>query len=125
MLSVRQKTLMALVGLFFVIFGSFTLLQARLPRHKRGIFPGRAGSMQKGRQPLGRYSCIGTGGGFLVIGLGLTLVGFGVMKIEPAMLLLGSIPAILLMLGGVIADDLKKEPNQAPEPMPLKRHGSS
>jgi hypothetical protein len=112
---------MAFVGLFFLIFGSFTLLQARLPRHQRKIFPGRAGSLKKGRQPLGRYSCIGMGGGFFVIGLSLTLAGFGIVKIEPAMLLLGSIPPFLLMIAGVIADDLKKEPNQPTQPTPSGR----
>lgn len=99
------------LGLFFIALGGFALSQARLPRHKRKIVPGRGGWRRKGRQPLGRYSCISSGGSFLTAGVFIALTGFHVIEIEPAMLLLGSIPLFLIMIAGVIADDVKKEPS--------------
>ena len=108
---------MRILGLFFIAFGGFALLQSRLSRHKRNIYPGRAGGWgKKNRVPLGRYSCITSGVSFATAGIFMTLEGFRFIEIEPALYMLGVIPLFLLVIAGAIIDDVKKEPNQPAPP---------
>jgi len=108
---------MIFLGLFFVGFGVFSLLQARLPRERRKIFPrGSKPWKDKAARPLGKYSCICFGIFCSVVGVYLSLEALSVIHVDGVYQLLGSIPLFLIMIVGVILDDVKKEPNQPPEP---------